>query len=424
MSRYKRTIAFLNQTGFRRYGANAAWLLGERVLRMFVGLFVGIWIARYLGTEQFGLFNYAQSLVALFASIANLGIDGILIRQLVMDESKKDVLLGTAFVLKFIGGIAVILVLAIVTHFIYTDIIVLIIAGATVFQSFSVIDLYFQSKVLSRYVVFANIISLLISSVIKIILILNKAPLIAFAWMVVFDGVVLSGGLLFFYLQKKLSIVKWRFNKQKAAELLKESWPLILAGMASIINMRMDQVILGNMTNNSVVGNYAAAIRVAELWLLLPVVIGSSIFPAIISAKKISKTLYRERVVKTIKYMSFFAIPFALFVSLFSSEIINILYGKQYSESGLYLTLYIWTGLPYVVFFVLSQVCLIEKIIKLSTYVSVFVVILNIILNFVLIPKYGGVGAVIASLIAAYIGQFLMLVIIQRKTKVFSRVFI
>jgi O-antigen/teichoic acid export membrane protein len=424
MSSYKKIIAFLNHAGFQRYGANAAWLLGERILRMFVGLFVGIWIARYLGAEKFGLFNYSQSLVAIFASIANLGIDGILIRQLIMDESQKEALLGTAFVLKFMGGIAVILVLAVVTQFIYTDTIVLIIASATVFQSFSVIDLYFQSKVLSRYVVYANIISLLISSVIKIILILNKAPLVDFAWMVVFDAMVLSGGLLFFYRQKKLSFRKWRFLRQKAAELLKESWPLILGGMASMINMRMDQVILGNMTNDNVVGNYAAAIKVAELWLLLPVIIGSSIYPAIISAKKISEALYRERVLKTIKYMSFFAIPFALFVSLFSSEIINILYGKQYSESSLYLTLYIWTGLPYVTFFVLSQVCLIEKIIKISTYISVFVIFLNIILNFILIPRYGGIGAVMASFIVAYIGQLLMLTIIQRKAKIFSRVII
>ena len=243
MSSYKKIIAFLNHAGFQRYGANAAWLLGERILRMFVGLFVGIWVARYLGAEKFGLFNYSQSLVAIFASIANLGIDGILIRQLIMDESQKEVLLGTAFVLKFIGGGAVILVLAVVTQFIYTDTIVLIIANATVFQSFSVIDLYFQSKVLSRYVVYANIISLLISSVIRIILILNKAPLVDFAWMVVFDAMVLSGGLLFFYRQKKLSFRKWRFLRQKAAELLKESWPLILGGMASMINMRMDQVI-------------------------------------------------------------------------------------------------------------------------------------------------------------------------------------
>jgi O-antigen/teichoic acid export membrane protein len=242
--------------------------------------------------------------------------------------------------------------------------------------------------------------------------------------MVVFDGVILAMGLLHFYIKRNQSIRNWSFNRQKAVELLKESWPLILAGMASMINMRMDQVILGNMTNNSVVGNYAAAIRVAELWLLLPIVIGSSIYPAIISAKQKSENLYRERVIKTIKYMSFFAIPFALFVSLFSSKIISILYGHQYSESAMYLTLYIWTGVPYVVLFILSQVSMIEKINKLSTYVTVVVVILNIILNFILIPKYGGIGAVIATLIAAYVGQFLMIGIVQNKTKIFSKMII
>ena len=111
----------------------------------------------------------------------------------------------------------------------------------------------------------------------------------------------------------------WSFSWQNAKGLLHESWPLILAGMASMINMRMDQVLLGNMTTITVVGNYAAGIRIAEIWLVLPGVIGASIYPAIISAKKISEHLYKQRVIGTIKYMSFFALPFALLVTFLSS---------------------------------------------------------------------------------------------------------
>lgn len=76
--------------GFRRYFANTSWLFAEKILRMVVGLFVGVWVARYLGPERFGLLSYAQSFVGLFSAFATLGLDEIVVRELVKDESKRD----------------------------------------------------------------------------------------------------------------------------------------------------------------------------------------------------------------------------------------------------------------------------------------------------------------------------------------------
>jgi len=194
-----------NHQGFMKYFKNTSWLFAEKILRMVVGLFVGIWVARYLGPEQFGLFSYAQSFVGLFTAIATLGLDGIVIRELVKDESSRDELIATAFWLKLMGAIGVLLVLAIAVNFTsndtYTNTLVFIIASATILQSFNVIDFYFQSKVLSKYVVFANIISLFISSLVKIALILKEAPLEAFAWVIVFDSFVLAFGFGYFYIK-------------------------------------------------------------------------------------------------------------------------------------------------------------------------------------------------------------------------------
>ena len=194
-----------NHQGFMKYFKNTSWLFAEKILRMIVGLFVGIWVARYLGPEQFGLFSYAQSFVGLFTAIATLGLDGIVVRELVKDESRRDELIGTAFYLKLIGAIAVLIVLAIAIQFTsndhYTNILVFIIASATIFQAFNVVDMYFQAKVLSKYVVYANVISLFISSIVKIVLILNDAPLIAFAWATLFDSVILALRFIYFFLK-------------------------------------------------------------------------------------------------------------------------------------------------------------------------------------------------------------------------------
>ena len=430
-----------NHQGFMKYFINTSWLFGEKILRMVVGLFVGIWVARYLGPEQFGLFSYAQSFVGLFTAIATLGLDSIVVRKLVKDDTRRDELIGTAFWLKVLGALGVLIVLAIAVNFTsndtYTNTLIFIIASATIFQSFNVVDMYFQSKVMSKYVVYANIMSLFISSLVKITLILNEAPLIAFASVVFFDSFILACGFVYFYIshnrystitghlsalemESTLSMIKKiKFTKETALSLLKDSWPLLLLGMSSTLNMRIDQVMLGNMVSFEVVGKYAAAVKIAEIWLIIPVIISSSIFPAIISAHKQSIELYRYRVFSTVKYMSFFAIPFALVVALSSNYIVYLLYGEQFKGAGFYLSLYIWTGLPYVVLFVLSQIIVIENIAKWGLYITIFTVIVNVSLNYILIPLYGVVGAISATLTVAYLSQFITLGILYKKTDIF-----
>ena len=117
----QRLKALKSHQGFMKYFKNTSWLFGEKILRMVVGLFVGIWVARYLGPEQFGLFSYAQSFVGLFTAIATLGLDGIVVRELVKDESRRDELMGTAFWLKILGALGVLIVLAIAVNFTSND---------------------------------------------------------------------------------------------------------------------------------------------------------------------------------------------------------------------------------------------------------------------------------------------------------------
>ena len=85
----QRLKALKSYQGFMKYFKNTSWLFGEKILRMIVGLFVGIWVARYLGPEQFGLFSYAQGFVGLFTAISTLELDGIVVRELIKDEKRS-----------------------------------------------------------------------------------------------------------------------------------------------------------------------------------------------------------------------------------------------------------------------------------------------------------------------------------------------
>jgi O-antigen/teichoic acid export membrane protein len=396
----------LKHSGFRRYAANTSWLIAEKVLRMVVSLFVGVWVARYLGPERFGLLSYAQSFVGLFAVIATLGLDGILVRELVKDESRRDELIGTAFWLKLMGAIVVLIILAIAVQFTsndkYTNILVFIVASATIFQSFNVIDVYFQSKVLSRYVVFANIISLFISSVIKIVLILYKAPLIAFALVVLFDSFVLACGFIYFYFKvnSKIYIKSLTFKKKTAMSLLKDSWLMMVAGAAILIYMKIDQVMIKEMLSSGAVGQYAAAVRLSEAWYFIPMVIGNSLFPAIINAKKQSEELYYTRLQNLYDMMVCMAIAIALPMTFLSDWLVNLLYGVEYNQAGSVLMIHIWAGLFVFLSVANDKWFYIENKSKLLI-IKVFIgAISNIGLNFIFIRKYGINGAAVASIIS------------------------
>ena len=405
----ERLKSLKNHQGFMKYFKNTSWLFAEKVLRMVVGLFVGIWVARYLGPEQFGLFSYAGSFVGLFTAFATLGLDGIVIRELVKDESRRDKLIGTAFWLKFFGAFLVLIVLAIAIIFTSNDTqtnsLIFIIASATIFQSFNVIDMYFQSKVMSKYVVYANIISLLLSSFVKIALILNEAPLIAFAYVVLFDSSVLAMGFLYFYKKNNLSFKSWSFDKDIALELLKDSWPLILSSMIISIYMKVDQVMIKEMLSSEAVGQYAAAVRLSEAWYFIPSVISASLFPAIINVKKSNK-VYKERLQKLYSMMVWIGLLIALPMTFLADYLVDTLFGLAYHLAGDVLVLHIWTVIFVGLGVASSKWFIVENLQSYSFYRTLAGGILNILLNLILIPKWGIYGAALATLFSQIMATY------------------
>lgn len=394
-----------------RYFANTSWLFAEKVLRIVVGIFVGIWVARYLEPEQFGLFSYAQSFVGLFATIATFGLDGIVVRELVKGKVPSEVLIGTTFWLKIIGAVFVLGILVIAVLFTanneFTNLLIFIIAGSTVFQAFNVVDFYFQAKVLSRYVVFANVISLLISSLVKIVLIVYEAPLIAFAWSVLFDSIILALGFIYYFLNKAdFGIRQWGFHKATAFILLKDSWPLILSGVVISLYMRIDQIMIMNMLGSEAVGQYAAAVRLSEAWYFIPMVIASSLFPAIINAKEKSETLYYIRLQKLYDLMVWMAIAIALPMTFLSDWIVNFLYGKEYTQASSVLMIHIWAGVFVFLGVAFSKYLVAENLSYKAFYRTLFGASLNIFFNYLLIPIYGINGAAIATFLGQFIANY------------------
>lgn len=400
----------LKYEGFMRYFKNTSWLLGEKILRMIVGLFVGIWVARYLGPEQFGLLSYVQSFVGLFSAIATLGLDGIVVREIVKDESRADELLATAFWLKLAGALLVLFALAVAIQFTsndhHTNILVFIIASATIFQAFNVVDMYFQAKVLSRYVVFANVISLFLSSLIKVGFILLEAPLIAFAWVVLFDSLVLALGFSYFFRRFIFQMRNFTFSKPIALSLLKDSLFYMLTAIIISLYMKIDQVMIKEMIDTKSVGYYSVATKLSELWYFLPIIISSSFYPAIENAKKQNHKLYYDRLERLFIVCNIIALSIILPTIFWSDYMVILLYGPDYKAAGSVLVIHI-LSLLFAFQRVPSEYWVLSENLKyFEVYKTLLGLGMNVTLNFYFIPLYGINGAALATLISMFVAGY------------------
>lgn len=385
---------------------NISWLFFDRILRMTIGLLVGVWFARYLGPKQYGLFNFATAFVGLFAAVSGLGLQEIVVRNILHDSKETNSILGTAGFLQFCGGVLAYVLVMVFIFVIRPDdsfaIAIVAILGLMLPIKVSEVAIFwFESKVNSKYTVWVQNSVLILFALIKIVLISNRAPLIVFIWLTLIEG-LFTGVLLLLVMNKigpQLSHLDVTFNRAKA--LLKESWPLALSGIAITIYMKIDQIMLGQMVGDEAVGIYSAATRISEIWYFIPLVIVSSVYPSIIESKKQSEIFYYARLQKLFNIMFILSISVALPMTFLSSNILLILFGEPYISGGRILAIHIWTSV-FVFFGVVNgKWFLTENLQKLVFLRALSGAILNIILNFILIPFYGGLGAAIATLLSA-----------------------
>lgn len=385
--------------------SNTGWLLADRIIRMGVGLFVGVWVARYLGPELFGLFSFAGAFVGLFSAFSTLGLDGIVVRDIVGDSSLKEETLGTCFALKCIGGVATFLIvlggIALVRpgdSLAYW--LVGIISAGMIFQAFDAIDLWFQSQVQSKYSVYAKNFGFLTVSIVKIFLILSKASLIAFAWAGFSEVIIGSAGIVMAYKRTGDNVTNWRISLVRAKSLLKDSWPLMMSGIAVMIYMRVDQIMLDMMAGDQEVGIYSAAVRLVEVWYFIPMVFVSSVFPSIVEAKAMSEDLFYERLQKLYNFMALMVYFIALPVTFLAGWIIELLFGLPYSKAGPILAVLIWSLMFTNLGVARSTFLTTMNWTKVHLFTVSLGCVINVCLNFLLIPRYGGMGAAIASCVA------------------------
>jgi len=392
--------------------SNTSWLFGGNVLRMGVGLLVGIWVARYLGPEQYGILNYALAFVGLFSVLSTLGLDGIAVRELVKYPKRQNEILGSIFLLKLSGGCLAFLSLVIVSAMMKSEdtlirLIIAIIGLGLIVQSFNTIDLWFRSQVASKYTVLSGSSSFVLASITKVALILKRASLLAFVIVNLGQTILSMIGLIFFFKKKGKSLIRWRPTYSVTVSLIKESWPLLFAGLAIAIYMKIDQIMLGEIIGEKAVGTYAVAVRLSEIWYFIPMAIASSVFPAIVKSKQLGEKIYKNRIQKFYDLNATLAYLLSIPITFLAPFIISTLYGDAYAGSETIFAIHIWACLFVFLGVARGQYLVNEGLIKFSFFTTAVGAILNVSLNFILIPLYEGVGAAIATVVSYGVSSYL-----------------
>lgn len=387
------------------------WLYFERIFTILLKFLIGIYIVRYLGTENFGKLSYGIGFVGLFRATAKLGLDSIVVRNIVKDKESTEKILGTAFVLKLISSFLTVILIGVVVWRINDDSqirwITTILAFTLVFESLETIEFWFQSEVQSKPIAIVKSLQLVFSSFGKLGLILLNSALFPFIWINLAASAFKALGTNWVYLNQKRSVRNWEFDSRKAVEMFKDSWPLIFSGVMIAIYVNIDQVMLGNLVNSQEVGIYAAAVRFSEIWYFVPIAICSSVFPAVIRAKQRSEREYNNKIQQLYDFIAWTALIIVIPVALCATPVVKLLLGNEYTAAGNILALHVWAG-PFVFLGVArSNWLMTENLTKLNFATTSLGAISNILLNLYLIPIYGGIGAAIATVVSYAISSHL-----------------
>jgi len=396
-----------------RVAIDTSWLLGDKLIRLGAGLLINAWVARYLGPGDFGLLSYALALTTILGAIATVGLPEILVRELVRDPTRGNEIMASAFILRLTASaIVVALAIGIVAiarpHEERVLLLVTILTAGQIAVSLDVIDQRYQAASSFRTVIVQRNISFVVFALLRVGALMLKASLPVFAALLSFE-LVAVGALL--VIRARADRIGLGISNARIAEcrrLVAESWPMLLRLLAIGIYLRLDQVIIGQLLGNSAVGIYAAAARTSEIWNLTPVAVMAAVAPRFTAIHHKDHIAYERHLTYLMRALVVAAVIMGVVLSIEASTVIAALYGASFVSAAPVLVVQVWAGV-FVALGITANSWLINMgLLRTALNQAVGAAAASVILNLILIPKIGIVGAAVSVIISqALSGLFL-----------------
>ncbi|HKQ26574.1 MAG TPA: flippase [Burkholderiales bacterium] len=383
--------------------SNIAWLAGDRIFRLLVGLWIGVWVARFLGPQDFGRLAYFVTYISFFMPFAQAGLDRIAVRDLSAAGANAGEILGTAFVVRLVCGLAAAMAAIGCLWLVQRPVdmvelgMVCVLASSLVLVSFDVFDFWFQSRLQMRFSAIARNLGFIAGALVRVVFIICGLSLLWFAFAVAVEAAIAAGALLVFFCWQKPAISRWRFSAERALAFIRESKFVLAYGLVITVQARIDQIMLGNMSGAGELGHYAAALRIVESLTFIPLAIQAVMMPVLANSRASDPLKYEQQLLNLYRWIVVLFLPFALVLPLLSGTIVHLLYGADYSDSAPLLSLLTVRLLLAFIGIAKSTFVTTERLFAVSFVGAAVGALLNVLLNWLLIPAWGAKGAIFAS---------------------------
>lgn len=390
--------------------SNASWLAGEKIAQTGASFFVGVWLARYLGPSDYGLLAYAITFATFITTLAALGLNPIVLRDLTKHEDVHATL-GTAFLLQFFAGIFCYTASLLIASRDPTNSGVLLWAMActgtsVLLGAFKVIESWFQSRSESRFPVYVSGIAIATSTVSKAACMLAGCSLKALALIFALENFVAVCGLVTVFHRRGEQISRWHWNAARARRLLVSSWPLLVSSVMILIYIRTDQILIKRYLGSTALGHYSIATRLTDTWYFIPLAISTAAFPKISQLRTSDNAKYLAEFQRLCRIVVTLGIGVAVPLSFSAPLVVKILFGASYLPSAAVLQIYVWTIVFVFLGTVSSQWFIHENLQFYSLVRNSLGAILNLMLNIALIPRWGLIGSAFATFSAVFVASY------------------
>ncbi len=407
-----------------QFWINTGWLIFDKIFHMALSLVVTAMVTRYLGVEQYGLLSYGLAFIDIFTIICKLGIDGIIVNELIKNRDRTGEILGSTTFLRLLSSfLSMILTYIFVKLLNPNDHTILVItciqSVSLIFVAFDTLNYYWQSRLESKYTAIAQSISYPLVCLLRLLFIWLKKDVTWFAWATVLDVFLIALIMLFFYKREHLPRYKLSISMMKY--LLQHSYHFIPVNLLVTIYTQMDKLMIKGMSDSIQVGLYSAAMLVANLWIFIPNALIDSGRPIIMAMKsEKNEDGYVDRLRKLNMGVLWISILAGVFFTIFGRVVIYIVNGKAFLAAVPVLWVLIWSRMFSLMGTTRSIWMLCEGMEKYIKYFVALGAFINVVLNWMLIPILGAVGAAIATLVTEVLSSFVATGIVPKTRPYFK----
>ena len=390
----------------KKFKINLSWLLFDKLFRASANIFLTVFLARHLGPDNFGILNYLLAILFLFVSISSLGVNPVLVNEIVKKRRNSMPSLINSYYLRFLISLISYFLFLLIIYILNNNIIYhnysLILGVIIILKSCEVLFSFFEAKSFSKYIVISQSVGFFISASIILFIVINAIDNIYIYYALVLDLVIVFILInIFYFIYFKNHFYKFNFIIIK--RLISKSLPVLISTLSILLYMRIDQIMIKEMINEYQLGIYSVSVRYIEIYHFIPKIIMISILPVILTSRN-----YYVKLLGINSVINKISLILIIFIFLSSDIVIPLIFSDTYIES-INITKILSFSIFFVFLGVVNEHWYVTKNLQkfYALYVS-FGALLNIILNYILISNFGLKGAAYATVLTYLIIIFFL----------------